>query len=426
MNFRPQNGEQRVSVQAESELDPEFESAVVRAMLLSPSFLSTYRSLLVEDLFSRPDNRFLCTTLLRFFDDYRETPSTDVLVDLVRNSEYRSRGSLVETIRTFEPVDNVQYVADKVIKWASWQRISQVLENDPRDDPRRFGLLVEEASRTGEHLKGGEVVMGAGVEDAVEDYERPKILTPWPSLNDRLRGGPQYGHLCIIESFINVGKTTLLVNVGVSALQQGEIVCYGVFEDGELEIRRRFHQCISGMTLEEMLEWPDEAKRRVQEWFEQTDSRLYIKRLRARRTSVEDFAGFVRSVTEREGRPVRCAISDYADRFAAPRRRSEDRQEYREIYEECKLLAQDLDNVHWTALQANRSSHNQDVVGLEYTGESIGKAEGADVVLGAGQTAEDVELGIINLFSAKMRGAKKHEQWRLNADFERQRITEVI
>ena len=425
MNYRPQNGEQRVSVQAEHELDPEFETVVIRAMLLSAGFTSTYRSLLTEDLFTRPDNRFLCVTLLRFFDEYRQIPTVEVMVDLVRRSEYRSRGSLVETVQSFTPVDNVQYVADKVIAWASWQRITQVLENDTRDDPRRFGILIEEASRTGQHLKGGEIVMGAGVVDEVEEYERDKILTPWPSLNERLRGGPQLGHLCIIESFINVGKTTLLVNVGVSALAQGEVVCYGVFEDGELEIRRRFHQCISGMTLEEMTTWPDEAKKRVQDWLEETGGKLYIKRLRSRRTSVEDFAGFVRSVSEREKRPCRCAISDYADRFAAPRRRSEDRQEYREIYEECKLLAQDLDLVHWTALQSNRSSHNQDVVGLEYTGESIGKAEGADVILGAGQTAEDVELGIINLFSAKMRGAKKHEQWRLNADFERQRIVEV-
>jgi replicative DNA helicase len=419
------NEETRVSAQAEFELDPEFESAVIRAMLLSPGFVSSYRSLLTEDLFTRPHNKYLCTVLLRFFDEYRESPSVDVLVDLIRCGEYRARGSLVEEVKELQPVENLQYVADRVTQWARWQKITYVLDNDTRDDPRRFGILIEEASRTGEHLKGGEIVMGSGLPDEHIEYERTKILTPWASLNERLRGGPEYGHLCIIESFINVGKTALLVNVGAAALAQGEIVCYGVFEDGELEIRRRFHQHISGMTQEEMISWPEESRRRVQDWLSMHNGKLYIKRLRSRRSSVEDFAGWVRSVTEREGRECRLAISDYADRFAAPRRRSEDRQEYREIYEECKLMAQDLDLVHWTALQANRSSHNQDVVGLEFTGESIGKAEGADLVLGAGQTAEDVELGIINLFSAKVRGARKHEQWRLNADFERQRITEI-
>jgi replicative DNA helicase len=419
------NGElDAIRADAEHEIDPDFEKTVISAMVTSPGFVSQYRSVIASDLFRVPDNAFLSTTLLSFFDEYRQTPDLAVLVDLIRRSNYRSRGGLVDLVQKLTPPTSLDYVAKRIMEWARWQRIIQVVESDDRSDPRAFGLRVEEASRTGEHLSGGEIVMGAGIEHDETTLERPRIRTPWPTLNLKLDGGPELADLCIIESFINVGKTSLLVNIGTTALAQGELVCYGVFEDGEHKIRRRFNQCIAGMSRSELREWPEEARQRINGFFEQSGGKLYIKRLRSRRSTVDDFAGFVRSVSEREGRPCRVSISDYADRFAAPRRRSEDRQEYREIFEECKLMAGDLDLVHWTALQANRSSHNQDVVGLEYTGESIGKVEGADLVLGAGQSAEDLLLGFINLFTAKVRDNKKHEQLRLAADLERQRITE--
>lgn len=423
--LRP-NGELSVVAQTEHEIDPDFEPSVLSAMVLSAGFVATYRSVLAGDLFRSGDHAFLCQTLLDFFDEFRQAPELPVLIDLIRRSDYRSRGALVKLVQELKPVGNVEYVAKRILEWARWQRIVQVVESDDRSDPRSFGQRVDEASRTGEHLAGGEVVLGVGGEEFDETtLDRPKIRTPWPWLNSRLRGGPQLGDLCVIESFINVGKTTLLTNIGVTALTQGELVCYGVFEDGEQDIRNRFYQCICGYTREEMEQFPDAVRQALREFWEQTQGKLYIKRLRSRRSTVDDFGSFVRSVQEREGRACRVAISDYADRYAAPRRRSEDRQEYREIFEECKLFAGDLDNVHWTALQANRSSHNQEIVGLEFTGESIGKVEGADLVLGAGQSAEDIALNMMTLFTAKMRRAKKHEQLRLAADLERQRITEV-
>ena len=79
------------------------------------------------------------------------------------------------------------------------------------------------------------------------------------------------------------------------------------------------------------------------------------------------------------------------------------RLELQLIYEELRQMAADFNIPVWTASQSNRSGANADMVGLENMGESYGKAQVSDLVLGLSRKPEEKASGYARLFVAKNR-----------------------
>ena len=82
------------------------------------------------------------------------------------------------------------------------------------------------------------------------------------------------------------------------------------------------------------------------------------------------------------------------------------RHELKLIYEELRNLAMEIKIPIWTASQANRSSAQSDIVGLENMSEAYGKAMVADVVLSLSRKAHEKAEGAGRLFVAKNRAGR--------------------
>ena len=251
-----------------------------------------------------------------------------------------------------------------------------------------------------------------------------RVKTPWQWLNHQLHGGLEVGDLAVILTVVNGGKTTALVNVAWRALRHGLFVVFFTFEDGEVKIKRRLIQAISGMTMEEIGKNPVKARYKKNRFLEKYGGRCEIKDLVTRVSTVRDMESLVQSIQDSAKRKIDLVITDYADRFRPPNRRGEPRHEYREVFELCKAVARKLELVHWTASQSNKTRTGKDIIGIEHVSEAYGKIESADLALGLGQTLQDESLGRMTLYTAKVRDAEKHKKCTLLADFARQRIRE--
>tara|TARA_Y100000310_G_scaffold241651_1_gene245685 strand:+ start:442 stop:1680 length:1239 start_codon:yes stop_codon:yes gene_type:complete len=411
-----------MEIEKAHDLGIDFEEQVIAVILTDPKFFLKFQSIITAGAFVVENHQCLIEEIGKYVGTYSKVPSGEVLVDAVRRSTWRDKGGMIEIIRNVSPVEDVEYVQDRILGWAKWNSIDQVLNDLEGKEPKEFAQEITKASHIGDDL----IMKHTNLQVDDDEGIRGEIIkTPWKWLNKQLKGGPELGDLGVILTVINGGKTTALVNIAYHALSLGKFVVYFTFEDGEKKIKRRLLQNITNSTIEEMLRSPTYTKRCRSKFLKETGSRCEIKDLQSRRTSVEEATGFVRSLEESVGRKVDVVITDYADRFAPVNRYNEPRHALREIFEDCKWLARNLQVVHWTARQVNKSRVGKDILSAEHVAEAWGTMESPDLVIGFGRTLEDERIGRITLYTSKVRDGENHQRTTLLADFARQTIYEM-
>lgn len=403
---------------------PDFEEQVLNVLLLEPNFVAKFRPIIKPEAFLSPNNKHIVETLLGYYDKYEKTPSIEVLVDVVRNGLYRDKGGATQRIESASPVPDTDYVRDRMLLWVKWTTIEQALQSRNGDTPHDFAARVGKAARTGDTLLLDHTLFN---EDREGERERSEIIpTPWSWLNRELDGGPEIGDLAVILTVVSGGKTTALVNITRHALRLGKFVVYFTFEDGERKIKSRLMQSIANMTKIEMVSHRAEVRRTRDRFLKKYNGRCEIRDLQSRRSTVSDAAAFVRTLEDNYERKVDVVITDYADRFRPQLRYSEPRHALREIFEDCKWLARNLEVVHWTARQVNKTRTGKEIITIDAAGESYGSMESPDLVIGLGRTLQDEQLDRVVLYTAKVRDEKDHQTHPLVTDFERQRIFDPL
>jgi len=399
---------------------PDFECKVLDMIILDETFISDFKSIINPDAFHSENNSYLVQTVLSYHEEYNKTPSVAVLMDLVWRGTYRDKGGVIEYLKNITPISDREYVRDRLISWTKWSAIDDVLQSHNGDLPNEFANRIASAARIGDGLLLNHTKLDVDIEDS--DVREPIIPTPWSWLNSELDGGPELGDLAVVLTVISGGKTTVLINIARHALALGKFVVYFTFEDGEKKIRRRMIQSIANVSKQELAADKAQIIKRKNRFLVKSGGRCEIKDLPSRRCTVDDAASLVRTIEDSAERKVDMVITDYADRFKPHGKYSEPRHALREIFEDCKWLARNLNVVHWTARQVNKSLVGKDVIGVDAAGESWGSMESPDLVIGLGRTLEDENMSRITLYTAKVRDEHDHQLKSLFTDFERQRI----
>ncbi len=403
----------------------EFEELVFSAILRNDGFYGKFRSLIKEEMFYDKNKVFIITLIISYFGRYDRIPFLDVLSELIRRSNYKNIEGAIQLAESTSEVQDIGYIADRILLWIRWSTIEQIWSSHQTydSDPKQLASQIQEASRIGDEL---DMAHSRLSDEDDPDSKLEVIKTPWRWFNEELKGGVPIGDLAVVLTVIGGGKTTTLVNLARSAIEQGKFVVFFTFEDGEAKIKRRLTQTITNMTLEELLmEHPRYISRIRNKVLERTGARCDIKTLMSRRSTVEDAVSFIQTLEDASGRKVDMVITDYADRFKAHTHYSEPRHALREIFEDCKWMAQSLSVVHWTARQVNKTRVGREIVSIEHAGEAFGTMESPDIVIGMGQSLEDERVGRISLFTAKLRDARDHMTRSLVVDFARQRISDL-
>jgi len=401
---------------------PDFEKYVLNAIITDSSFVTRFRSIISPDAFISENNGYLVQAILDYFDEYNNIPSKEVLTERIRHGLYRDKGDITQRIADAVPVQDIDYIRDRLLSWTKWTAIERILQSHNGDSPREFADRITRAARTGDDLLFKRTSLND--DNLLSTMSEHRVKTPWNWLNDQLGGGLEIGDLAVILTVISGGKTTALVNIARHAINLGQFVVYFTFEDGERKIKRRLMQSICNATINELTNNKEQMSRQCKRLLAKRNSICEIHGLQSRRSTIDDAVSFIKFLEDEYERKVNIVITDYADRFRPHGHYTEPRHALREIFEDCKWLATQMNVVHWTARQVNKTMVGKTTISTNSAGESWGSMESPDLVLGLGKTLSDEVVGQLTLYTAKVRDAKDHQTQSLVADFERQRIYE--
>jgi len=392
-----------------------FQEKIMQALLSDHQWAQQMSEVIKLEYFDLKHLKFLSQKYFEYHVQYKTFPTLQLLVTIIRDdlrtgTDIILRDKIVEYLQRIKlnpDMGDIQYVKDKSLDFCRKQAMRGALEQAvdmiATGQDENVINIIREALTVGTTPSIGH--------EFIEDIEsrfvriiRNTCPTGIKELDDRrvMNGGLAKGEIGVVVANTGVGKSHFLVQVGSQALMAEKNVIHYTFELSEISTGLRYDSHISGIPIDELLERKDE----VIEKYKGLDlGRLIIKEYPTGSASVVTIRNHIEKLALKSFKPDMIVI-DYADIMRSTRSYDSLRHELKLIYEELRNMSMELKIPIWTASQANRSSAQSDIVGLENMSEAYGKAMVADVVLSLSRKSHEKADGAGRLFVAKNRAGR--------------------
>lgn len=263
------------------------------------------------------------------------------------------------------------------------------------------------------------------------DPAQSKITTGYPTLDSILEGGLGLGELGCWIADAKTGKTTMLVNIGVNAVQANRKVLHVNLEGPLQYVLDRYEACITGRSYKDLKFGNVHGQdiERIRYDYEFYPNNLVIRSLsenwEADILAIENELIDLRSNHDWVPDLI---IIDYGD-ILKPRHRTNDRwQGEFSVYQDLKSLANRGFAV-WTAAQARRpKAEEMDTPRIVTRGQIAGVYDKIRIVDFAGSLNsipdERERLGMMRVFAEIYRDNQANKVWTLKTYFDRMKIAE--
>jgi hypothetical protein len=215
-------------------------------------------------------------------------------------------------------------------------------------------------------------------------------------------------------------NTHTLIHFGAQALLKGKNVFHYSFELNERVTGIRYDSHLTQIASTDCLD----HKAEIKSFFEANPNlgRLIIKYLPGRSSTVNTLRSHIDKMKTKGCSPD-LLIVDYAGIMRSTNKFDLLRMELKEVIQELRDLAEELDIPCWTALQSNKEGSKSDIVDLDNMAESYAQAAIADVVFGLGRKSEEKSTGLGSLFIAKNRAGMDGIKYKVMVDTARSTIS---
>lgn len=230
-------------------------------------------------------------------------------------------------------------------------------------------------------------------------------------------------HLYLMGDFTvnhNTGKSHMLVNFGASALLAGKNVLHYTFELNERATGIRYDSHLLDIDSIDCFDNKEKIKQFYADNVE-TLGRLKIKYYPTGEATVSTLRSHIDKLGN-EGFKPDMIIIDYAGIMRSTDRKELLRLELKQIYEEIRGFANEMDLPIWTASQSNKDGANKDFIDLTNMAEAYGQAHVADFILGLARKSLAKSTGYGNIFIAKNRAGVDGIQLQIHLDTARSKL----
>lgn len=220
--------------------------------------------------------------------------------------------------------------------------------------------------------------------------------------------------------FHNCGKSHVLVALGSNAVLTGKNVLHYTLELNERMLGIRYDSNLVNISSTDCID--NQVK--IKNYFiDNVDKlgKLRIKHLPAKSTTVNTLRAHIEKLKMKDFAPDLILV-DYAGIMRSTSKYDLLRMELKEVIQELRDLAEEMDIPVWTALQSNKAGASSDIVDLTNMAESYGQAHIADVVLGLSRKSENKATGLGHLFVAKNRAGMDGILYPIHMDTARSKI----
>lgn len=308
--------------------------------------------------------------------------------------------------------DVVQKEVINFIKQQEYRKIASFILNGVKEGNNSDYFLseveekVKKISEIGEDDDMGIDIM-ENVSRALQKEFRKAIPTGILGIDLLTNGGLGGGEIGIILAPSGVGKSTILTYIANTAYNHGYNVLQIIFEDKEDDIRRKHYAKWSKVPLSEMDKRSDEVHDKIIDWHKKnTYGRLVIKKFSQEDTTIPKVRQYIDKYKKKHGVTFNIIILDYIDVLESHKKSVDQNASELAIIKSFEGMASDYDIPCWTAIQANRSGYNAELVDTSQMGGNIKRAQKTHFLMSVAKTAEQKILGQANIAILKARMAQ--------------------
>jgi hypothetical protein len=208
--------------------------------------------------------------------------------------------------------------------------------------------------------------------------------------------------------------------MGAYAILKGKNVVHYTLELNERVTGIRYDSNLTGIPSTDC----SDRKEEIRQFFLDNGpdlGRLIIKQLPAKSTTVNTLRAHIEKLRIKEFNPD-MIILDYAGIMRSTEHHDILRQELKQIIQEVRDLAEEMDIPIWTALQSNKEGANSEYVDLTNMAEAYAQAHIADFVIGVTRKALNKASGFGTLFVAKNRAGVDGILYKIHLDTSRSKL----
>jgi len=174
-------------------------------------------------------------------------------------------------------------------------------------------------------------------------------------------------------------------------MKQGKNVMHFTMELNEKYVGRRYDACFTGLAFQEVRKFPDQIREAIKD----VTGKLFIKYFPMNTASALTLKNHLERVQLVTGLKIDLVVVDYADllRPFTIHKNSNSYEQGGDTYGELRSMAGELQVPVWSASQANRSAHEEDIVSSLNVADSYKKIMIGDFIMSLSRKTEDKIAG---------------------------------
>lgn len=371
-----------------------FQTKCISVLALDRVFLERISDIIDPNFFETSAHKWIVTFIREYFNQYRDVPSMDVFkVEINNISDAVLQTSVVEQVKQAyknTSVNDSEYIKDKFLEFCKNQKLKSAIYEASNllklSDYDGIWKLISDASKAGEDRNIGH--------DYFEDFDarmseaaRETIKTGWDIIDGHLDGGLGKGELGFIVAPAGSGKSWFLTSIGVAALRQGKNVMHFTMELNEKYVGRRYDACFSGIAFQDVRKYQSQ----IRDSHKGVDGKLYIKYFPMNTASALTLKSHVERTQLMTRKKIDLIIVDYADllRPFLIQKQSNSYEQGGDTYGELRSMGGEIQVPIWSASQANRGAHEEDIVGALNVADSYKKIMIGDFIMSLARKTSD-------------------------------------
>ena len=370
-----------------------FQSKLLAVLLKDRIYLQQIHDIIDPTYFSSEAHQWITKTVVSYFNEYKATPTLDVLkveVDTIEQEVLKTTviDSLKDVMRQMDTPD-APYIKDKTTDFCKNQKLkAAILESVKLLQQGNYDAIkstVDEAMKAGSDKDIGHEYIDH-VEARFDANSRKTVPTPWEVINEITDGGLGPGEMGVFVAPAGIGKSMALVNAAAHCAKSGLNVVYYTLELSDTYVGGRFDSYYTGIPTQDLKYHKEE----VEDAMGKLKGKLIIKYYPTKTASVNTIAAHLDKCAI-QGTTPDIIFLDYADllRDTGTNKNARHDQVLGGIYEELRGLAGLHKIPLWTASQANRSAAEMDVIEADKIAESYTKVMVADFIVSLSRKTAD-------------------------------------
>lgn len=372
-----------------------FQVKVLSCLITDRNFLSQTYDLLDPGYFDNDALKFLITSTLDYFKEYRLTPTLEVFKVQLSNFDTQSlkyqelRNALKDAWKNIESHD-LDFIKKEIVEFCinqEWKKFVlnsvDLIKDKKYPEIRKNAEIV--AKRGFRDNLGLDYLLDIEIRYNEEEEHKRRISTGWDVIDDLMQGGLPLGKFGLIMGDKGSGKSFSLVHLGAHALKKGYNVIHYTLELDQNYVGYRYDSCLTGIGLNDLKFHVPDIKKRLSKY----DNQLLIKEFPTKSVTLDGLRAHCDKVTMLGKKPSLILV-DYLDLLkVVGRKDSRKDEDLEELYEEFRGFCGEIGAAGWSVTQNNRTGAEKDVVGADSVAGSYAKGFVADFWMSLSRRTKD-------------------------------------